>query len=167
MPAPITNENDALDLLKLKSAWTVDPALDEANELLPILRQCARAVIWEASKAYYIGAIIQPTAPNRTGHRYEVVRFDGNGVSSGTTEPSWPYSDNAVVTSGNLYLRECGPEYFNLWDVDYAAFLAWQLKIDKVSCQYDFKVGDSSDSMSQRIATFERQRDRYAPTTIG
>jgi hypothetical protein len=166
MPAPITDENDALDALKLITAPTTDPSLDEANELIPILRQCVRSVIWTASTSYYLGAVVQPTAAKRNGHRFELVAFDGSGVSSGATEPSWPSWDNATVIDGNITWQEIGPDYSCPWDLREAAFRAWQLKIDKVSCQYDFRAGDSSESMSQRIATLERQRDRYRAIAV-
>lgn len=123
------------------------------------------ASIWVADTEYEIGAKVIPTANNRNGHWYELIAFDGEDVESGATEPSWPTWDNAIVTDGNLTWQEAGAER-SLWDIREGAYQAWQKKIDLVSCQYDFKSGDSSDSMSQRIATLERQRDRYRPVYV-
>lgn len=167
MPQIIVTENDAMDLLKSRSAYTVDPALDEANELLPILRQCVRATIWTANTIYTFGSVIIPTSTHRNGHRYKLVQFDGHGVSSGSTEPTWPRGDNSSISDGNLTWREDGVDYDCLWDIRRACWLSYDLKVQKISCQYDFKAGDSSDSMSQKIATLERMRNRFAPVVIG
>lgn len=168
MPQIITDINDAMDALKRLCAPNTDPVLDEANELMPILQSCQRASIWVASTAYYLGAVVQPTASNRNGHRFELVAFDGSGVTSGSTEPSWPSSDNASVSDGNCTWQEVGTDYANLWDLRQAAFLAWQMKADKATaCGVDFQsASGASVSQNQLIMNLERQRDRYAPIYV-
>lgn len=165
----ITNENDAMDILKRKCAYTVDPVLDEANELVPILQESQRATVWAAATAYYIGQEIVPTLANRTGNRFICVQAG----TSGGTEPSWSSGAQPPFVGrewrfndGTVIWQENGIEYANLWDIRRAAYLCWQLKIDKVSCQYDFKSGDSTDYMSKRIEALERIRDRYAPVHV-
>jgi hypothetical protein len=162
----ITDENDALDALKAECAPTVDPTLDEANELLPILRKCQIAQVWAASTAYPFGSTVIPTANNRNGLRFKLVRLDGSGVSSGATEPSWPCHRDATVTDGNLTWQVDGIEC-SLWEMRRALYLAWDLKVKKATaCGVDFRTPSLQVSNSQLITNLKEQRDRFRPITI-
>lgn len=57
----------------------------------------ATLTLWAASHAYSVGDIIRPTAP-ATNAQY-TYRCTTAGTS-GTTEPSWPTSNNSTVTNG-------------------------------------------------------------------
>lgn len=167
MPQILT-ENDAMDALKLKVAYTVDPTLDEANELLPILRRSARATIWIPATAYAVGDVVQPTAINANGHRFVLIGHDSNGLLSGASEPNWPVWDNGTVSDGNLTWRETGPAYSCLWDIDkLAPYLAWDMKVQKASaCGVDFSTQSIKVSQSQLVANLERTRDRFLPINV-
>jgi len=60
--------------------------------------------VWEASHNYLVGDIITPTV--RNGHIYRVTE-EG---TSGTTEPTFPTTSGASVTSGTVIITDEGPD---------------------------------------------------------
>lgn len=58
-------------------------------------RLTSPAPAWEAGVPRTVGDTCEPTEFN--GYQYEVVEVGGTNPRSGTTEPTWPESDGAVV----------------------------------------------------------------------
>lgn len=56
---------------------------------------------WAASTAYSVGDYVLPTAPN--GHMYKCT----TAGTSGSTQPTWPTTNNGTVTDGTVVWTEC------------------------------------------------------------
>ena len=161
----ITSVTDALIELKTLCSPSTDPVLDD-TDLTPILARCVRATIWTASTSYTFGAVIIPTAAKRNGHRYRLVAFDGVDVKSGATEPAWRMFDQSRVNDGNITWREDGIDYDSLWDIQYAAYLAWDLKCQRASEKYSVSSGGQNFQRGTQYDNLVRQRDRFRPIRI-
>src|SRR3984885_8849270 len=64
---------------------------------------------WIASTAYLAGEYVQPTATGGNGHLYRCT-ITG---TTGTTEPSWPLTENSTVTDGGVTWEEQTPVLVN------------------------------------------------------
>ena len=62
---------------------------------------------WAASTAYTKGQVVQPTTPN--SHKYVCIVAG----TSGSTEPTWPTAESALVTEGTVAWEEASPIYYN------------------------------------------------------
>jgi len=160
----IADEGLALQILMSLVDASVAPLLDEP-ELTNLLAAARRASIWEASQSYKFGAIVQPTANNRNGHRFRLVKFSG-GITSGSTEPSWPDSRDAEVVDGSLTWREEGTDYDSLWDLTAAARAGWLLKAGKAATCVDFEQDGIKFSASQVAKHCKAQADQYLSATV-
>ena len=182
----ITTESQALAALEILCPSGSDPVLDVDKDMTALLAGAVRAVIWTPSTSYSLGTVVMPTV--RNGRRYRLVRFDGSGTSSGTTEPSWPApvntSDNfpiwgqvqpnpivgwwrnAIVMDGNLTWMEDGDDYDSLWDIGRAAFNGWMLKAGRAVCAIDMSTGNKSLTQSQIYDHCISQAQRYAPVYV-
>lgn len=144
------------------SAFTGGAAAITEDDISRILDQNAVASVWVASTDYVYGDVVIPTDDNRNGHRFVCIVAG----TSDATEPSWPTWDNATVSDGdNLTWQECGPE-IDLWDLIAAACAAYDLKIAKAACRFDYDVAGDSRKRSQVMQQLERQRARYAPVFV-
>src|SRR5688572_4245630 len=117
----ITNEDEARR--RLINLTQADCSLVlEDDELEDLIEDCKVASVWLASTVYELGDKVVPTALKKTGCVYKAVRFDGVGVSSGTTEPSWTDGRDATFSDGNITWEECGVEPKSLWDLNKGAY---------------------------------------------
>lgn len=161
----LTDETEAMTQLRLMVQDTVCPTLT-ADELQWLLdKKARRAYIWTATTAYKIGDVVIPTTNNRNGHRYQIIAFDGDGVSSAATEPSWSTSRDSTISDGNITWQEVGVEV-DLWDLQAAACAGWQMKAAKASPYEDFKQGEQSFSDSQLFDHCMKMARQYAPVMI-
>ncbi len=142
----------------------VDPVLTygagtepaEDKELDQILLASARGMVWKADEAVTYGQTIFPTA--RMGRRFKIIQAG----QLGSTEPSWPGYDYAVVTDGTAMLVEDGSDGLSIYDVTRAAHEAWRLKASKAS-EYLKSADDDDSQIYQRCV---EQAARYAPVSI-
>jgi hypothetical protein len=126
------------------------PELDTSigGDLDTLLDDAAVATVWASGTTYELGAVVIPTSGNRNGLKYRLVRFDGVGVASGATEPSWSTGRDATISDGNLTWQEYGDAPTELWDLKKAARAGWELKASLVVPNVDygdqnFKLSDS------------------------
>lgn len=137
---PITDIAVALsELIRLAQADAC-PTLS-SEEQIDILGKHVRGVVWAASTTRQIGDLIVPTAANRNGHRYRVLRFitQGTNQQNSTTEPVWSTTRNAQHTDGNVVWIEDGWDWDAvLWDLYGAAEEAWLVKAGKSIGRVDF-----------------------------
>ncbi len=139
----LTDEGEAMNQLVWMVEGNTAPVLD-APELQQCLDNARRACLWVADANYSeaplgVGITVQPTAANANGHRYRLIRFDGEGTTSGSTEPTWTTWYQGIVSDGNLTWMEDGASYSQLWDMEDAASRAWTLKAGKTATCVDFK----------------------------
>jgi hypothetical protein len=160
----LIDEDLAMTRLKAMVQDEVCPTLNP-DELQLLLDGAKRAAIWTASTAFSIGDVVIPTTNNRNGHRYVCIAFDGSGVSSATTEPTWSSCRDATITDGNITWQEDGRE-FDLWDLRRAAYDGWDMKMSKASPYEDFKQGDQSFSDSQLFEHCKKKRDSFVPVMV-
>lgn len=111
---------------------------DSDAELDAAILKSARGVPWEASLVVTYGQTVFPSV--RNGHRYRVT-------TSGTmaaTEPSWPTSNYASVSSGTAVLEEEGMDFESVYDTRAAIKACWLKKAAK-SSEY-LRTSDSDES---------------------
>lgn len=165
MPTIAQQRVSALDELKRNVQPDVEPALDEATDLEPLLDAVQRASIWAVSTAYVYGDVVMPTT--RNGHRYKCIVAG----TSGTTEPTWLKSTAAQQTDGTsspaLTWQEDGPDYSNVFDVRLASHNAWVMKAGKVSELTDYWIGQQRVSEDQLFTHCMKMADRFAPLLVG
>lgn len=181
----ITNLSDALDALDILCPSTADPVLTTTDTTL-LLDGALRAVIWTTITTFDMGAVVMPTV--RNGRRYRLIAFDGTGVKSGVTEPTWPaplgtannfpvwgnvqptpivgWWRNAIVTDGHITWMEDGADYDSLWDIGLAAFNGWMMKASRAVCAIDIQTGKMSMTQSQIYDHCLSQAQRYAPVYV-
>ena len=127
-----------------------EPTLTTA-ELLKLLRKYTVASVWEASTVYSYGDVIIPSADKRVGSRFRLVSLDGNGRTSGTTEPAWTNAQSARYTDGNLVWEEVGREPDALIDVRKACEQGWRAKAAKAAQEFDYADADHKEMASQLL----------------
>jgi hypothetical protein len=123
------------------------PAL-ESQEQTDLLIKFKRGSIWVVGTAFQIGQRVIPTAANRNGHRYMVLKYIASATDQKTaaTEPNWSITRDAQITDGNIIWQEDGWDWDGtLWDFNGAAEEAWRIKAMKT-------VGRSDFSMPQGIS---------------
>lgn len=160
----LIDEELAMTRLKAMVQDEVCPTLG-ATELQLLLDNARRAYIWTASTVYKIGDVVIPTTNNRNGHRYQIIAFDGDGVSSAATEPSWSTSRDSTISDGNVTWQEVGMEV-DLWDLQAAACAGWQMKLAKVSGNFKFASGDQSFDRQQVFDHCQAMVRLYSPVMI-
>jgi hypothetical protein len=181
----ITTIAAATDALRILCPPESDPELDEAA-IVSLLANAKLASVWVASTTYNMGEVVMPTV--RNSRRYRLVAFDGTGVTSGLTEPSWPAPNvssndypvwgmaqpnpvvgwwrNAVVTDNAITWQEDGADYDSLWDIQVAAFNGWMLKAGRAICAVDLSSGQMKQSQSQIYDHCLEMAQRYAPVMV-
>lgn len=161
----IHDPTTALELLSRLIDATVSP-LVSIPELENLLEAHKQASIWEASTTYGFGAVVQPTAANRNGHAFRVVKFT-SGVGSGATEPNWPTGRANEIVDGNLTWRENGSDFDCLWDLDAAAKAGWLLKAGKIATCTDVTIPDgSSFTFTGLYEHCIQQSEKYNSVTV-
>jgi hypothetical protein len=145
MPSLLVDPAEALERLQSMTDSAVDPVLT-STELTRLLADFKVVSVWVAETEYEYGAVVVPTAAKRNGLIYRLVSFDGVGIESGTTEPTWGTSREARVTDGNLTWEEAGVMPSSLWNLNDAAEAGWILKAGKVVPDVDY--GDANHKMS-------------------
>lgn len=173
-------EADGVRIVKV--AFGGGAAAVTEDDISRLLARAKQAEIWQAETAYPFGTIIMPTAARRKGLKFELVAFDGAGTVSGATEPAWPSAfqriergglfnwpsgNKPVVRDGFLTWQEAGADIDSLWDLQLAAYYAWDRKIQIASCRYSFKAGEAQEDLNAFIRTLERERDRFASVVFG
>jgi hypothetical protein len=81
------------------------------------------------------------------------------GGTSGTTEPTWPIRNAAVVEDGGVMWREAGPDLENVLDVRAAIQQAWVMKAAKASVLFD----RGNQLYSQIAAHCKQMADSFEP----
>ncbi len=175
----------ASDALNILCPFDSDPPLN-SDDVNSLLNNAVRAVVWTAVTTYVFGVTVMPMV--RNGRRYRLIAFDGSGVKSGATEPTWPaptslstsfpvwgqvqpnpvtgWWRNAIVADGNITWQEDGVDYDSLWDVQRAAFNGWMLKAGRAVCAIDIKTGQKGLAQSQIYEHCISQAQRYAPVYV-
>jgi hypothetical protein len=160
----ITTLAAATDELSRMTQATIAPVI--TDDLTGLLEAAVICTIWTATTTYKVGDVVIPTANNQNGKRY-VCKSRSGGVQSGSTEPSWPTSDDATVSDGNLIWREDGPEPAEaLWDLRHAAYHGWLLKAEKVAHKVNFSTDKQRVDLSKQHAQFLENADKYAPVIL-
>lgn len=155
-----TAKNKLTSLLQPSSYPTLSTG--EGGEVETLLDDNRIGSVWAQSTSYEIGDVVIPTAENRTGLRYRLASFDGEGVQSGASEPAWPIKTGSTVSDGNLIWEEDGPEC-DLWDIMQAAYEGWLLKQSKAVNNIDYKDASASFSASQISRHCADMAEKYKP----
>lgn len=135
-PAPLQAWDAMLEQIK-----------DDISPLINDTGPVAVAETWVASTAVVIGKIIQPTVPN--GRTYFVER-DG---TTGGTEPTWPTTTGATVTSGGAVFRDRGP----YWQASHEYAAGFQTVIPGIGLFEVLTAGESG--ASQPVWSYEVGRE--------
>lgn len=141
----------------------LDPALtkgdgttpDDTKELDQIILNSARGVMWASGLAVNYGDTIFPAS--RMGHVF-IVTVKGN---LGATEPTWPTSDGATVTSGSVTMVESGPDYRSIYDLRKAKYDALDLKVQKAASKNQAISDGRGQATSYLYLNLVRQRDKW------
>jgi hypothetical protein len=141
------------------------PALGE-SEINSLLDDAEVASVWAAETEYEFGAVIVPTAAKRVGCKFKVVAFDGNGVESGLTEPTWSDGRDATYSDGNITWQECGSQPSSLWDLNKAAYLGLMKKASKVQTEFDYGDADHKESASQMYKMLRDQAHAFRTVEV-
>jgi hypothetical protein len=149
--------------------WQTDPALSSA-EVDMLFSDASRPdrhgyipdtrAKWAANTAYALGAEIIPTSPN--GHFYTVSVA---GTSSGS-EPTWPTTSAATITSGTATFTEAGRSWAGRWDTNAAAAEGWRWKAAKAANRVTLSTDGQSFSRSDLIAHCNQTADMYAARVV-
>ena len=165
---PITTDAEALLEFERLCPFTVCPELD-AGEVVSILDRHKRAVLWVASTAYELGAVVIPTLANRNGRRYKLVAYTDTATDqkSGATEPSWSTTREARITDNHVEWVEAGDDYNAiLWDFSSAARDGWLQKAGKASPTSDFETDAMAIKSSQLYDHCVDQANRFVSVFI-
>lgn len=152
-------EAEAKARLAFTLASTSEPTLSDAD-LVELLAESKLFEFWEASTAYVVGDVVQPTTPN--GHRYLCV-YEG---TTGASEPTWPEYREGQVSDGTAIFQELGPANLQQWDLRRAAHLGWLHKAAKVAADYTFSVDGQSFSRSHQYDHCLEMARRFQPVTV-
>lgn len=170
MQPPLTELSDAVTELKRLAQADVYPTLSYASstdEIQTILGRAKRGSVWASSTNYNFGDVVIPSANKRNGHRYRIVKLDGSGRSSSSSEPSWPTSREGTVVDGNITWQEDGWDYDAvLFDMRQAAYEAWGLKESKASSDIDFTSQATTFKQSDVVKNCRQKKLEYAPVLV-
>lgn len=115
-----------------------------------------RAGIWTASTAYGVGDVVQLYP--RTGRRYLCITAGTSGTTFPVSSTYYGYS----VTDGDVYWRDDGADYPNVYEERAILQECCQLKVAKSSVLID----QTGISASQLQAHWTKRALEYAPTGI-
>ena len=166
-------ENDlevAMAEVTALAAPNIAPTVDTCYDLRATIIRHQRCAFWAASTAYNFGDVVMPVLPN--GHRYIVI-LPG---TSGTEEPDWSQSmwsqrtDGITAPDGSvLTWREDGPDFTNIFDIEWAIYDVWMHKAGQASAQVDTTLaggasaGTFTVNCSQMFNHCVTMAQRYAP----
>lgn len=157
----ITTIDDAKDELIRLTQAEAHPVIDQEEELPSILNKCVLATLWTTGTAYIVGDVVQANVPN--GKRFVCV-ISG---TSGTTEPTFSTWRDSRTSDGSVTWQEAGDEYLNLWDMDRAASLGWELKAQKALKAVNTVRGQQSYDLSVIYDRCIEQANRYRTVRVG
>lgn len=112
----------------LTSVDTTPGALPDLTELEAILDSNLLATTYLASTFYALGKYVYP--PLRNGRKYITIV---EGTSAATAPETWPERVGGIVVSGTAQFQEDGVEFEIGYDVEQAAYDAWDKKAAKAS----------------------------------
>jgi hypothetical protein len=161
----LVDQDKATQRLESLIDAAVDPVLS-SDEVLDLLTDNQVAAVWSASTAFEFGAVVIPTANKRNGRKYRIVELDGDGRTSGATEPNWPTGRDSRVTDGNITWEEAGNEPKSLWNLDKAAYQGWLLKAGKVAPEFDYGDADHKMNAGQMHEHCLKQAARFKPVEV-
>ena len=161
---PIRTEADALETVIRLADTQANPVLPD-DRPLAIVRALALATVWTASTEYLLGARVVPLA-NFTGRIYRAIAFDGDGVSSATTEPEWPSSRDSKILDGNVTWQEDGLDTGDLYDIRGAIHQLWLEKAAVATSKIDFTADNQSLTRSQLHEHCLAMAQQYRPIRI-
>lgn len=161
----LTDRNEAIQRLKSDIDADGYPALGN-SEVNNLVDDNKIASVWSASTAFEIGDTVVPTAAKRTGSKYRAIAFNGEGVSSGTTEPNWSASRDSIFSDGNITWQEDGRQPRSLWDLEEAAYQGLLKKAAKTQTEFDYGDADHKQSASQMHKMLLEQAERMKPVRV-
>lgn len=154
-----TREEVALEVARM-CASDRQPTLS-TDDILAVVDESKRGLLWEASTAYTIGDLVFPVTFN--GRLYKVTYA---GTTS-TTEPDWNISGkNSLTTDNGVELIDVGPSYKELYDIKRAAWRGWLMKAEKCVELTDASDGSVNVQMSQLYDQCMKAGSRYRPMEI-
>lgn len=148
----------------IKAATTFGLTNEEIDQAL---EKSQLAFSWSASTSFVYGSIVIPTAAKRNGHKYRLVKFDGNGTLTGTTEPSWHEGREGTFGDGNITWREDGRDFNCFWDLRAAAHQCWLTMAGNLADKFKFSTDNQSFELQQKYEHCLEMAEKYTPIIIG
>lgn len=146
------------------AAPNIAPTVDQCYDLRATIIRHQRCSFWAATTSYNVGDVVMPVLPN--GHRYIATEAG----ASGTVEPGWPESRySSIAEEGTLIWKEDGPDYWNIFDIEWSVHDVWMHKAGQASAQVDTTLaggasaGTFTVNCSQMFNHCIVMAQRYAP----
>jgi hypothetical protein len=155
---------EAVDTVADSSDARIDPAISN-EEIQAILARCIVVRPFAASSAFAAGEWVVPAGTDLEASGATLYQIVAGGIS-GSSTPIWPTSQGAAgrTRSGNVTIALLGVFDGSQWDVTEATRLALKRKIARCAQHVDSRDKDTSESLSQMRAGYERALAALGPS---